>query len=63
MKLELPPQIFKKHSNIKFHEIPSSVSRVLPNGRTYTKLKAALRDFANVPKKKEVLKLRGGMKQ
>jgi len=34
MKLEFPGQIFEKFSNIKFHENPSSVSRVVTRGRT-----------------------------
>ena len=33
MKIELSRQIFEKHSNIKFHENPSSESRVVPYGR------------------------------
>ena len=34
MKLGLPKQIFDKYSNFKFHENPSSGSRVVPRGRT-----------------------------
>jgi hypothetical protein len=34
IKFEFSPQIFEKLSNIKFHENPSSGSRVLPCGRT-----------------------------
>jgi len=34
MKLEISRQIFEKYSNIKFHENPSSVSRVVPCGQT-----------------------------
>jgi hypothetical protein len=34
MKLEFSRQIFEKYSNIKFHENPSSGSRVVPRGRT-----------------------------
>jgi len=34
MKLEFSRQIFEKYSNIKFHENPSSGSRVVPFGRT-----------------------------
>ena len=30
IKLEFPPQIFEKYSNIKFHENPFSVNRVVP---------------------------------
>jgi len=34
MNLELSRQIFKKSSNIKIHEIPSTGSRLVPCGRT-----------------------------
>jgi len=34
MKLEFSRQFFEKYSNIKFHENPSSGSRVVPCGRT-----------------------------
>ena len=34
MKLEFCRKIFEKFSNVKFHENPSSVSRVVPCGRT-----------------------------
>jgi len=34
MKLQIPRQIFEKSPNIKFHENPSSGSRVVPCGRT-----------------------------
>jgi len=34
MKLEFTQDIFEKYSNIKFHENPSSGSRVVPCGRT-----------------------------
>jgi len=34
MKLEFSRQIFEKYSNIKFHENPSSGSRVVQCGRT-----------------------------
>jgi hypothetical protein len=33
MKVEFSGQIFEEHSNIKFHENPSSGSRVVPCGR------------------------------
>jgi hypothetical protein len=47
MKLEFSRQIFDKYLNIKFHENPSSGSRVIPFGRTdMTKLIAAFRNFA-----------------
>ena len=59
MTLEFSQQIFEKSSNIKFHEIASSDSRVVPygrrGGRNYrrtdmTWLIAAVRNFANAPK-------------
>jgi len=55
MKLEFSRQIFGKYSNIKFHENPSSESRVVPcgraDGRTYvTNLIIAFRNLANSPK-------------
>jgi len=34
MKLESSRHIFEKHSNIRFHENPSSGSRVVPCRRT-----------------------------
>jgi hypothetical protein len=34
IKLQFPRQIFEKYSNIRFHENPSSGSRVVPCGRT-----------------------------
>jgi hypothetical protein len=34
MKLEIFRQIFKKYSNVNFHEIPFSGSRAVPCGRT-----------------------------
>ena len=51
MNLEFPRQIFEKYTNIKFHETPSSGSRVVPCGRTdgqkdMTKLIVAFRNFA-----------------
>jgi hypothetical protein len=57
MKLEFSRQIFggKKGSNIKFHQNPSSQSRVVPCGRTdeqtnMTKLIVAFSNSANGPK-------------
>jgi len=47
-------QIFEKSSNIKFHENPSSGSRVVPRGQrqtNMTRLTVALRNFANAPNK------------
>jgi len=34
MKLEFSQQIFEVYSNVKFHEIPSSRSSVVPCGQT-----------------------------
>jgi len=55
MKLEFSRHIFEKSSNIKFHENPSSGSRVVPCGRAYgrtdmTKISVAFRNFAKTPK-------------
>jgi len=47
---EFSLQIFGQSSNIKFHKIPSSKSRVIPCGRTYvTNLTVAFRNVANAP--------------
>jgi hypothetical protein len=54
MKLVFSRQIFEKYSNIKFHENPSSGSRVVPSGRTDMKLTVAFRNFANAPKTVQV---------
>jgi hypothetical protein len=55
MKLEFSRQNFEKYSNIKFHENPSSGSRVVPcrqtDGRTdMTKLIVPFRNFGKAPK-------------
>ena len=56
MKLEFSCQIFEKYSNVKFHENPSSGSRVVQYERTtegqtdMTKLIVAFRNFASAPK-------------
>jgi len=53
MKFKFSRQILekKKHSNIKFHENPSSGSRIVPCGRTdIKKLKRPFRNFAKAPK-------------
>jgi hypothetical protein len=55
MKLGFSWQIFEKYSNIKFHENPTSGSRVVPCGQTdgrkdMTKLVVAFRNIANAPK-------------
>jgi hypothetical protein len=49
-------EVFEKYANIKFHENPSSGSRIVPCGGTdgradMTKLIVAFRNFANAPKK------------
>jgi len=50
MKLENLRQIFEKDSPIKFHENPSSGSRVVPWGRTdiqtWQKIIVSFRNFA-----------------
>jgi hypothetical protein len=60
MKLEFSRQIFGEHSNIKFHENPSSGSRDVQYGRTdgqtdrqtdMTKLIITFCNFADAPKK------------
>jgi hypothetical protein len=52
MKLEFFLEFFKKYSNIKFHENPSSGSRIVnADGRTYmTMLIVTSRNFAKAPK-------------
>jgi hypothetical protein len=55
MKLEFSRQIFEKVQNIKFHQNPSSGSRLVPWGETdrltdVTKRIVAFRNFANAPK-------------
>ena len=50
MKFEFSRQIFEEVSNIKFHQNPSSGSRVVPCGPTDIKLMAAFRNFANASK-------------
>jgi hypothetical protein len=52
MKLEFSRQIFEKPSNIKFHQNPSSGSRVVTYRRMMdmTKLIVAVRSFANMTK-------------
>ena len=60
MKLAFSRQIFEKYSSIKFHENPSSESRVVSCRRAdtqtdgwintdMTKLKIAFRNFAKAP--------------
>jgi hypothetical protein len=51
MKYEFSRQIVEKVLNIKFHQNRSNGSRVVPCGQTdMTKLRVAVRDFANAPK-------------
>ena len=55
MKLKFSHQLFEKSSNIKFHKIPSSGSRVVSCGQTdMTNLRVAFRNFVNAPKKVSV---------
>jgi hypothetical protein len=50
IKFEYPRQIFEKSSNIKFHENPSSGSRVVACGRKDRHDEAVtFRNFANAP--------------
>ena len=56
MKFEFSEQIFEKVSNIKFHQNPTSGSRVVPCVQTdrqtdMTKLIVAFCNFVNAPKK------------
>jgi hypothetical protein len=55
IKIEFSRQVFEKSPNIKFHENPSSWSRVVPRGQTdgrtdLTKLIVVFRNFASAPK-------------
>jgi hypothetical protein len=55
VKLEFSGRIFQKYSNMKFHENPSSGSRVVPCGQTdgqadTTELIVDFRNFAEAPK-------------
>jgi hypothetical protein len=55
MKLEFSSRVFKKYSNVKFYNNPSSESRVVPCGQTdgwtdITKVIVAFRKFCNAPK-------------
>ena len=54
-KLNLLDSFSEKNSNIKYHENPSSGSRVVPYGKTYgrtdmTNVTVAFSSFANAPK-------------
>jgi hypothetical protein len=61
MKLECSRQIFEEYSNIKFHENPSSGSRVVPCGPTdgqtniYDETRVAFRNFAKSVYKQQAL--------
>jgi len=60
-QIEFSRQSFEKYSNIKFHENPSSGSRIVrcggTDGRTdMTKLIVAFHNFAKEPKKHVRLK-------
>jgi hypothetical protein len=62
MKLSFSRQNFEKASNIKFHENPSSESRVVPCRRTdgqtgMTKLIVTFRNYTTVLKKTSASKL------
>jgi hypothetical protein len=46
MKFEFSRQSFEKVSNIKFHQNPSTGSRVVANGQTNMKLIVAFHIFA-----------------
>jgi len=49
MELEYARQIFEKYSDMKFHENPSSGSRVVPCGQTdMVKLILVFRNFTNL---------------
>jgi len=52
MKLELSRKIFEKHSNIKFHENPSSGSRVVRRNERTEMMKPTVpfQNTANAPK-------------
>jgi len=52
---EFSRHVLEKESNVKYHEKPSSGSRIFLYGRTdgqtdMSKLRAAFRNFANAPK-------------
>ena len=60
MKLEYSRQMFEEHMNIKFHNSPSSGSRVVQHGRRerdtdMTKLTVAHRNFTNAPQNADEL--------
>jgi len=55
MKLEFFRQIFEKYSNIRFHENPSSGSRVVPCGQTerHDEANGRFSQFCEAPKKEQ----------
>jgi len=53
MKFEFSLEIFEKYSNVKFHENPSSGSRVVPCGPT-DRHEEVFRYFANARNKRFV---------
>jgi len=55
VKLEFSEQVFEKYSNVKFHENPSGVSRVLCAQTDMTKLIISFRTSANAPKNIKIL--------
>ena len=62
MKSELSRQTFEKDLNVKYHENPSSGSRVVQSGRTsghtnMTKLMVAFRNFQTAPRNVHHVKL------
>jgi hypothetical protein len=68
MKSEFSGQTFEKYSYIKFHENPSSCSKVIPFGRMSRRtdmmmLTVAFRNFANAPKKSLDLETLRGYKR
>jgi len=55
IKLEFSRPVFEQYTNIKFHENPSSGSRIVPCGRTdMMKLIIAFRSLANAPKEAQI---------
>jgi hypothetical protein len=57
MKLEFPREIFEKSSNIRFHENPTSGSRVVPCGRTHKEANRRFSHFITNASKKMISKM------